>query len=510
MKHKQLTVPIAHFKVLDEAQGIVECIPSVFSVRDTYNEQTRPGCFTKSLERKLPAICWAHDWAHPVGKTLEARELMPGDPMLPEPIRAQGGLYCKGQFNLGTQRGREAFSDLAFGTVDEFSIGYFEEETKAASDGSTDLLALDLAEWSPVLRGANPSTALIGVKSVCGSKSLPLSDRDTTWSASEARKRLKGDDTEPSAQYKRAHMICDGDETLFGSYKLPFADLIDGTLTAVWKGVTSAAGVLEGARGGVDASDSDKSGARGICETYYAKAREKYGDDTIQCPWMDDGKSKTKHLTPQTRAAAAARCKAEYLGEGAEASATFSAIYDLWYSLCYGCLYDCLFGYGEAGDMTPEECMAMMRGAFDEFRDLSLNIFDAIMGAGDEPDMPTQSPTEALAEMKRLMGTPRTKNSASPPAGEAFAQQIQTALAAVEGCIERGRAIKDIRAKNGRALSVERRAQIAKVKDALGTLLQDTAPPADTSAQAAAALRQMERKARVRAALVAAGVPAGG
>ena len=53
-----------------------------------------------------------HDWNAPVAKTLEARELAPNDPLLPDNIRGLGGLYVKAKFNMNTQRGREAFSDI--------------------------------------------------------------------------------------------------------------------------------------------------------------------------------------------------------------------------------------------------------------------------------------------------------------------------------------------------------------------------------------------------------------
>lgn len=147
------------------AAGIIEAVVSVFNNVDAVGDRIRPGAFTRSLARKLPKGVWGHDWETPVAKTLEARELLAGDTLLPQSLAELGGLYIKAQFNLSTQRGREAFSDIEFGIVDEFSIGYrvkdaaFDEET-----GIYELLEIELYEWSPVLVGMNPATALISCK----------------------------------------------------------------------------------------------------------------------------------------------------------------------------------------------------------------------------------------------------------------------------------------------------------------------------------------------------------
>lgn len=152
-----------------EGAGIIEAIVSVFGNIDAAGEVVEQGFFTESLAKKLPPGIWMHDWSQPVAKTLEARELAPGDPLLPEAIRGNGGLYVKGQFNLGTQRGRDAFSDIAAGIVDEFSFGYSVQESewdKAAA--CRRLRKGTIYEWSPVLVGCNPATALISAKTAPG------------------------------------------------------------------------------------------------------------------------------------------------------------------------------------------------------------------------------------------------------------------------------------------------------------------------------------------------------
>lgn len=152
-------------KVVDQPQGVVEAVVSVFGNVDSAGERILPGAFTQSLIQKLPKGVWMHQWDQPIAKTIEARELLPGDPLLPEEIRLLGGLYIKAQFNLNTQRGKDAFSDVAFGIVDEFSIGYSVTKQSANKEmGCVDLLELKLYEWSPVLIGCNPATQLVSAK----------------------------------------------------------------------------------------------------------------------------------------------------------------------------------------------------------------------------------------------------------------------------------------------------------------------------------------------------------
>lgn len=134
--------------------GEISALVSVFGNTDFANEKVMPGAFTSSLAKRTPKGVWAHDWSQPIAKTLEARET-------PE------GLVIRGQFNLETQRGREAFSDIKFGIIDEFSIGYrvIKDSFDAEQKDIRQLDEVDLYEWSPVLVGMNPATELLAIKS---------------------------------------------------------------------------------------------------------------------------------------------------------------------------------------------------------------------------------------------------------------------------------------------------------------------------------------------------------
>lgn len=106
-------------------------------------------------------------------------------------------------------------------------------------------------------------------------KDLPLAPRGRRWNGAAAERRVRkwaGATEEPNAKYRSAHLWYDGEaREKFTSYKMLFADVIDGRLQAVPRAVMAAAGVLNGARGGVDIPAKEVSKAKGHLAKYYAK-----------------------------------------------------------------------------------------------------------------------------------------------------------------------------------------------------------------------------------------------
>ncbi len=122
-------------------------------------------------------------------------------------------------------------------------------------------------------------------KGATGAANLPLASRDRAWDSSAAEGRVRewagGDDLD-WAKYRKAFFWYDAEKPKeFGSYKLGFADVIDGVLTAVPRGVFAVAGVLQGSRGGVNIPDADKEQVRSKVDSYYAKMRKEFGDNSI-------------------------------------------------------------------------------------------------------------------------------------------------------------------------------------------------------------------------------------
>lgn len=120
---------------------------------------------------------------------------------------------------------------------------------------------------------------------VTGSTSLALSDRATAWDADAAAKTLDASD------YPKAFFWHDQakPEDEITSYKLGFASKDGDTLTAIFRGITAVAGVLQGARGGVKGiSDADIAGIKTKVETWYSKAAKEYDDPNLKAPWDAD------------------------------------------------------------------------------------------------------------------------------------------------------------------------------------------------------------------------------
>ena len=145
----------AEIKIIEEkdgqAVGIIEAYVSIFDNVDLVGDIIRRGAFMESLLAKLPKGVWMHNWDEPIAKTLVAYE-------------DDKGLFIRGQFNLETQRGKEAYSDIKFGIIDEFSIGFKILDYEWDEKDNRIIKKVKLYEWSPVLAGANPDTELVSVK----------------------------------------------------------------------------------------------------------------------------------------------------------------------------------------------------------------------------------------------------------------------------------------------------------------------------------------------------------
>jgi HK97 family phage prohead protease len=174
IKHKSFGYSL---KAANSEEGILEAIVNTLQIVDRTTERTMPGIFSESLKKKLPRGVWHHDWSTPIAKTMEAKELPPGDPMLPEDIREFGALYIKAQFFKDIDDSWQAFQKIKNGLIDEFSIGY--SVSKTAWDEETEVLDLlegEWYEWSPVLVGANQKTTTLSIKDLKGSPDLPFEE----------------------------------------------------------------------------------------------------------------------------------------------------------------------------------------------------------------------------------------------------------------------------------------------------------------------------------------------
>jgi hypothetical protein len=120
--------------------------------------------------------------------------------------------------------------------------------------------------------------------SVTAFQNLPLADRDRRWDGDAAEKRVRkwaGATDEPNQKYRDAHVWYDASKkNNFTAYKLLIADVVNGKLTAVPRGVMAAAGIMQGSHGGIDIPKRDIGAVKSHLAKYYTKM-----DDSP--PWED-------------------------------------------------------------------------------------------------------------------------------------------------------------------------------------------------------------------------------
>lgn len=141
-------------------EGKFTALVSTFGTVDSQMEEIEPGAFTEGLKAFSPGqplpILWDHQWddiwAHIGTGTAE---------------QTNEGLVLTGQLDMENPTAQQAYRLLSQGRVHEFSVGGFEpvDSISTDEDGIRHVGRFDLAEVSLTLKGANPDTRLIDIKS---------------------------------------------------------------------------------------------------------------------------------------------------------------------------------------------------------------------------------------------------------------------------------------------------------------------------------------------------------
>jgi len=248
---------------------------AVFDNVDSWGDAIKKGAFKKTLrERKQFTLFYQHDYDKPIGKFTGKED--------------GHGLLIDAELNLDLPLAQEVHSNLKKSILNGLSIGF--DSVKWLLDKGVRLLKeVKLWEGSVVSFPANELALVTSVKSVVPYQDLPLADTAREWDSAAAKKRVlawAGDDLDEASvqrKYQRGFVWYDREaaDTL-AAYKLPITDVIDGTLTAVPKGVFAAAAAVQGARGGVDIPESDMARVRSHLSRYYKKL-------DMTAPWDKGG-----------------------------------------------------------------------------------------------------------------------------------------------------------------------------------------------------------------------------
>lgn len=130
-----------------------------------------------------------------------------------------------------------------------------------------------------------------------GDTDLPiLADRDHEWDGPGAASRVldwatDDDDQVDPDMLGRAFLYRDpdADPATLAAYKLGHADVIDGELRIVPRGVFAVAGVLQGAEGGASIPTDEQDQLRTRVSALYARLAEALDDPSLHAPWDDEG-----------------------------------------------------------------------------------------------------------------------------------------------------------------------------------------------------------------------------
>jgi HK97 family phage prohead protease len=312
MIYKTFDAFILDTKQISEDEGVVKAIVNTFGIIDQAMppDVVHPGSFTKTIQERTGKIRVLDNHqtdsvTRAIGRPVMLREVgrdeLPAELLSKNPT-ATGGLYTETLFMLDDPTSAAVFKRLKAGFLNEFSIGFqvirsdFQKMTHPDTGKEITVRQVreaSLWEYSVVLWGAS-ETATVGVKSVVPKQDIPLADRNRAWDSAAADARVRawagGEENLSWTQYRKAFMWYDGDNPQeFGSFKLGYADVIDGELKAIPRGIMAIAGVLQGARGGVSIPDADKTRIKGIVSRWYAQMRTEFDDDTIVPPWDESG-----------------------------------------------------------------------------------------------------------------------------------------------------------------------------------------------------------------------------
>lgn len=135
----------------------------------------------------------------------------------------------------------------------------------------------------------SPMMMMAGERKAIGQSDLPLADRAVEWDASAAQSAVRawaGGDNIDFGKYAKAFFYVDESAPEnFGSYKLQFADIVAGELKAVPRGIFAVAGVLAGARGGVDIPEADIEEIKTKVSAYYDRMANEFDDKGLVAPF---------------------------------------------------------------------------------------------------------------------------------------------------------------------------------------------------------------------------------
>jgi len=204
--------------------------------------------------RRTTNVDEQHDYDPDEGYVAESWLIRAGDPLFPN--------EKEGAWAVGIKvENEETWEKVKKGEITGLSMGGYGKAIELEDDTGVEKSVVPYKAY-PVVEGKWDKNAAI--------------KRLRAWASSDG----SGDkDTIDWKKYRQGFAWYDkNDPENFTSYKLPHHDVEDGKLVTVRNGVFSAAGALEGARGGVDIPEEDMPGVRSHIAKHYHQM-------DLKAPW---------------------------------------------------------------------------------------------------------------------------------------------------------------------------------------------------------------------------------
>ena len=125
-------------------------------------------------------------------------------------------------------------------------------------------------------------------------QSWPIAARETEWDFEQAIDRIAVWSGGDSKKFASAFLWKDddGDPNNRETYRAPLADVINGKLTLIPRGVMAAATMLSGGHGGFeDIPEPQRIQMQEVITKIYDKLRDDYGDPRFIAPWQRGGRA---------------------------------------------------------------------------------------------------------------------------------------------------------------------------------------------------------------------------
>jgi HK97 family phage prohead protease len=297
--------------------GAVKGLAAAFGNLDRHGDIILPTAFDKALgamrNADEVAFLWNHDSSKPLGplRSLSVTDdgLEFDGTIVPttwgKDVRMLLKTKTVRKMSFGYRVNRAAYVDDAvglasalshFGVDPRWSGSISAEAAKAFDAGMGVRLLVDLDPWevSLVPVPANPRAELAAkgiapdeAKGAAPFRDYAFAPLGYEWDADNAVARVKrwaGADDEPNAAYRSAFAWYDSEnESQFGAYRLPIADVIEGSLVIVPAAVYEAAQAVEDGSAGIPEGDVDR--VKGLLSRYYAAIADRFSDSSIIPPW---------------------------------------------------------------------------------------------------------------------------------------------------------------------------------------------------------------------------------